>query len=140
MPPKQKKQDETPTPAAPVEIEAPSENPDSVVSDVTADEVVDAADHTMLEFRQTGPNYDVNILDSLISKGRGDLILPRTNIAIALNEADNRSEAVKQFKDDFDTKSVLNMPILNEAVNNGQVTARDLRGELWKIIKSLPHS
>lgn len=128
-------------PSGPAAVTAPTESPEAVV-DVNADQPLTPArvktNRKVLDFKQSAPEYDVNILDELVDSGRGDLAKHRDGIVDAVTDADNRSELMGVFKEDFETHRVLNMPILNEAVNNQQSTARELRGQLWKIIKSLP--
>lgn len=119
------------------EIDPPTEDPEAVV-DVTPDPIPVEPNHVIMDFRRSAPEYDMDIIDKLIARGRGDLVPFRNAIVDAVDEGDERSDLVGQFKAHFETTNKLDMPLLNEAVNNGHVTARDLRGRLWKTIKSLP--
>lgn len=127
------KKPEEQTPPEPIESELPTEE---------APEPTPAKDQgfELLDFKRSGPEYDLNILDNLVDNRRGDLKAHRDAIDEAVQNADNRSEALSVFKEDFESHRVLNMPVLNEAVLSHQSTAMDLRGQLWKIIKSLPQS
>jgi|SRR6478609_5013925 len=127
-------------PAEPIVIDPPAEDPEAVIDVNVSPTVADDQGFTPADFRRSGPEYDVNILDNLADGRRGDLKAHRDAIVDAVTEADNRSEALKVFKEDFESHRVLNMPVLNEAVANKQTTAMDLRGQLWKIIKSLPQT
>lgn len=134
------KPEEQAPPPEPIDATPPAEDPEAVV-EVNAEPTV-AADQgfQVSDFKRSGPEYDLNILDNLADGRRGDLKPHRDAIVAAVTDADNRSEALTVFKEDFESHRVLNMPVLNEAVANKQSTAMDLRGQLWKIIKSLPQT
>lgn len=131
------KKPEEQTPPEPIESELPTD--DGATADASPTPVKDQG-FELLDFKRSGPEYDLNILDNLVDNRRGDLKAHRDAINEAIENADNRSEALSVFKEDFESHRVLNMPVLNEAVLSHQSTAMDLRGQLWKIIKSLPQS
>lgn len=106
--------------------------------DVSASPVPSKPSSAIMDFKRSAPTYDLTILDSMIDGGRGDLTVHRDAIVTAIEEADIRGNLGGKFKDQFVESRILNMPLLNEAINNGQTTARELRGQLWKTIKSLP--
>lgn len=124
------------TPAEPIDIDPPAEDPEAVVEINATEAPVTTPD--VMKFKRSAPLYDLSLLDDLIESGRGDIATHRDAISDAVNAAPARSDLMKDFKTQFQKKRVLNMPLLNEAVNNNQDTARDLRGNLWKTIKSLP--
>jgi hypothetical protein len=92
-------------------------------------------------FRESGNEWNVNILDRAVAGGRRD-IAPKVK---AIEEAvdrlpdDIKDENVKEFKDTFKKRRILKMALLNESVNNDarKVRVKAGRDELRQIIKSV---
>lgn len=91
-------------------------------------------------FRDSRPDWDVNILDRAIKHGRGDLRQHVSAIEKAVNRLphDEGDTRVKEFKQTFKQDRVLKMRLLNAAVNDGRTgTVKDVRNQLRYIIKSV---
>lgn len=100
------------------------------------------ADHSprVDNFRETGPEWDVNILDRAVAGGRGDIKPKVHRIERAVKELpdDLEETRVSKFKDRFKKDRVLDMRLLNEAVKDGRLTrVKAQRDELNAAIKSV---
>lgn len=73
-------------------------------------------------FRDSAPEWNVNILDRGIKNGRRDWVRPVRQIEEAVKALpDEEKGRVKQFKARFNQDRVLEMNLLNEAVKDGRV-------------------
>ena len=106
-------------------------------------EDVPVADHSprVDNFRDSGPMWDVKILDRAIAGGRAD-IKPKVHAMVqAVKDlptdlTDNTR--VEKFKEQFDKDRVLNMPLLNEAVDAGRSgRVKEQRDKINTAIKSV---
>lgn len=94
-------------------------------------------------FRDTAPRWDVKILDRLADAGRRDVKrkVERIDATVAALPNDLKDTRVKDFKETYDDRRILDMPLLNAAVNDGRSgRVKDRRNDLWQIIKSILHN
>jgi hypothetical protein len=106
-------------------------------------EDVPVADHSprVDNFRDSGPMWDVKILDRAIAAGRID-IKPKVHaMEQAVKDLPNDlkdNTRVEKFKEQFDKTRVLNMPLLNEAVDAGRSgRVKEQRDKINTAIKSV---
>lgn len=92
-------------------------------------------------FRESGNEWNVNILDRAVSLGGRVDIAPKIK---AIEEAvddlpdDIKETRVKEFKETFAKKRILKMSLLNEAVKDGRMSrVKEQRDKLRVIIKSV---
>lgn len=90
-------------------------------------------------FRESRPDWNVNILDRLSEK-RPD-VRRQVSLIDALVKrlpSDEKDTRVKKFKKTFEDKRVLNMELLNEAVSEGRMgTVKAVRDRLRTVIKKI---
>lgn len=100
------------------------------------------ADHSprVNNFRESGNKWNVNILDRAIRHGRRDIEPKVAAIedAVAGLPDDVKDTRVHEFKDHFAEKRILDMALLNDAVENGRSgRVRVQRDKLRAAIKSV---
>lgn len=105
---------------------------------------VPSAQSRVYNFKHSGPNWNVRMLDRAIDAGRSEL-KPKVHAidkAVADLPDDKRSSRVTAFKEAYEKHRVLRMPLLNDAVNKGDRhgTVKKDRDRLQNIIKSVPNS
>lgn len=91
-------------------------------------------------FRESGNEWNVNILDRAVEHGRRDIIPKIKAIEEAVNKLpdDTQDDNVKEFKDTFKSRRVLKMSLLNESSQDSRKTrVRAQRDELRALIKSV---
>lgn len=92
-------------------------------------------------FRESGNDWNVNILDRAVAGGRRD-VAPKIQAieeAVAGLPDDIKDENVKEFKETFEKRRILKMSLLNDSVNNDarKVRVKASRDELRRLIKSV---
>jgi hypothetical protein len=91
-------------------------------------------------FKATAPQWDVKILDRLAKAGRRDVALKIREITETVENLpkDVKDTRVHQFKDIYEEKRILDMPLLNGAVRDGRSgRVKDGRDRLRQLIKSV---
>ncbi len=100
------------------------------------------ADHAprIDNFRDSGPKWDVKILDRAVKAGRVDL-KPKIHAieqAVRGLPEDRKDTRVNQFEDRFDKDRVLDMKLLDDAVTDGRMSlVKTQRDALRAAIKSV---
>ena len=119
------------------------EVPEEPVVEIPEPEEVPPPAATILDFRRSGPNFDVSILDKLISSGRHDLKPYRDSLddAVAQIPDDKRSPRFAEFREAYNSR-ILEMPILKESAQKGDRDGEALehQGKIRRIINSLPEA
>lgn len=92
-------------------------------------------------FRNSRPEWDVNILDRAIAGGRAD-IAPKVkkieHLVKSLPDDDDSKSRVSKFKARFKKDRVLEMALLNDAVDEGRTgDVKEVRDQLRTTIKSV---
>lgn len=123
-----------------VELDYPGWKHDGRGTDVAPKPKPDTSPRVQ-NFRESGNNWNVNILDRAIAGGRRD-ITPKVEAieqAVAALPDDIKDENVHKFKEKFENQRVLDMSLLNESVKGDarKVRVKAQRDELRKIIKSV---
>jgi len=91
-------------------------------------------------FRESGNSWNVNILDRAVAGGRKDIAPKVHAIEKAVKDLpdDVKDTRVKQFKDEFHNNRVLDMKLLNAAVEDGRSgRVKEQRDKLRAAIKSV---
>lgn len=94
----------------------------------------------VVNFRKSGPHYNVNILDRAVKHGRADLApkVKRIERLVRQLPDDKKDTRVAQFVEHFEERRFLDMPLLHEAVKHGRSgTVKDVRNRLNGVIKSI---
>lgn len=122
-----------------VELDYPGWKTDGIGEEVEPKPEPDMAPRIQ-NFRESGNDWNVNILDRAIAAGRKDL-KPKVKAieeAVADLPDDIQDENVQEFKETFKKRRVLKMTLLNEASQDSRKTrVRARRDELRAIIKSV---
>ena len=91
-------------------------------------------------FRESRPKWDVKILDRVTEQGRrdiGELVKDIERVVDGLPD-DLKETRVKEFKDRFANRRVLDMELLNQAVKDGRMSrVQAQRDKLRAIIKKI---
>lgn len=91
-------------------------------------------------FRESGNEWNVNILDRAVEAGRKDLAPKVSEIEKLVAELpdDEKDTRVKEFTDTFEKQRILKMALLNQAVTDGRTgTVKSVRDDLRAVIKSI---
>jgi hypothetical protein len=94
----------------------------------------------VLNFKDSGPKYDVKILDRAVDNGRKDLApyVDRIERVVRRLPKDEGRSRINDFKETFKEKRVLDMPLLRDAIENGRVgDVKDAHERLTQIIKKI---
>lgn len=122
-----------------VELDYPGWKHDDVGKDAPERPKKDKAPRIQ-NFRESGNEWNVNILDRSVAGGRRD-VEPKVKAieqAVADLPDDVKDTRVKEFKERFAKDRVLQMSLLNQAAENGRSgRVKAQRDELRKIIKSV---
>ena len=95
----------------------------------------------LANFKESRPDYNVNILDRVVEQGRRDVKrhVERLEHSVSMLPDDLKDKKVKQFKDGFANKRILRMKLLDEYIKDGGKSARVKveRARLNSIIKKI---